>query len=248
MKPGKTLLWAALACLVLGLVIWIFWQPVWTFLQLAWEFLSDKERLRHFIESYGIWAPLVFMGLQTAQVFIAPIPGEFTGLVGGYVFGWPWGLLYSTIALSLGSIINFFIGRLLGRRLVERWLPAHVLEKMDALMKRQGIITGFILFIIPGFPKDYLCLALGLTPLNWRIFFLICTIGRIPGTLMLSLQGAMVYQENYWSLLWISLLAMVFLLPVYIWREKIYQWTLKLDKPKGEKAKLKSPLMNIDGR
>ncbi|MDR1397898.1 MAG: VTT domain-containing protein, partial [Desulfarculales bacterium] len=94
----------------------------------------------------------------------------------------------------------------------------------------QGLITCFLFFLIPGFPKDYLCLALGLTKLNWRLFLLVCALGRVPGTLMLSLQGAMVYQENYWSLLWISLIALAFLAPAYIFREKIYEFSLKLNK------------------
>jgi hypothetical protein len=46
---------------------------------------------------------------------------------------------------------------------------------------------------------------------------------------MLSLQGAMVYQENYWNLLWISLLAALFLVPAFIFREKIYALSLKLN-------------------
>ncbi len=227
---SKALIWAVLICLLLALLIFIFREPIWQKLAPIWNFLSDKEGLRQYIESFGVWAPIVFMGLQIAQVFIAPIPGEFTGLVGGYVFGWKLGMLYSTIALTIGSMINFSIARLLGRALVERWVPRGTLNKIDDVMERQGIITCFLCFIIPGFPKDYLCLALGLTPINWRIFIFICAIGRLPGTLMLSLQGAAVYQGDYWGLLFITLIAVVFLLPAYLWRNQIYLLAKKLDK------------------
>ena len=235
-KLSKALLWAVLICLLLAIVVFVFREPLWQKLEPVWNFLSDKESLRNYIESFGVWAPLVFMGLQIAQVFIAPIPGEFTGLVGGYVFGWHLGFLYSTIALTIGSLINFTIARLLGRSLVERWMPKKTLAKIDEVMGRQGIITCFICFIIPGFPKDYLCLALGLTPINWRIFIFICAIGRIPGTLMLSMQGAAVYDEDYWGLLWITLIAVIFLVPAYIWREKIYLLAKKLDKKPDNKG------------
>ncbi|MDR1396677.1 MAG: VTT domain-containing protein, partial [Desulfarculales bacterium] len=121
--------------------IYLAWEHIQPFLMSAWNFLSDRERMRLFIESYGLMAPLVFMGLQAAQVLLAPIPGEFTGLVGGYVFGWQWALLYSTLALSAGSLLNFGLARWLGRSLLERWAPARTLAKVDGVMKRQGLIT-----------------------------------------------------------------------------------------------------------
>lgn len=226
----NSLKWAALICFLLAIIVFIFHEAIWQKIEPIWTFLSDKESLRQYIEGFGVWAPLIFMGMQIAQVLIAPVPGEITGLVGGYVFGWQWGMVYSTIALTVGSLVNFGVARLLGRSLVERWVPANTLRKIDRVMERQGVITCFMCFIIPGFPKDYLCLALGLTPLNWRIFLGICAIGRLPGTLMLSLQGAAVYQGNYWSFLWVTLIALAFLVPVYIWRDKIYDLTCRLDR------------------
>jgi uncharacterized membrane protein YdjX (TVP38/TMEM64 family) len=230
LKLPKPLLWGGLIILLLGGTLYLAWEHIWPLLEPAWNFLADRAAMRRFIESYGPLAPLVFMSLQAAQVLIAPIPGELTGLLGGYVFGWQQGVIYSSLALSAGSMMSFGLARLLGRSLVERWVPASVLKKIDEAMKRQGVLTCFILYLLPGFPKDYLCLALGLTRLNWRMFLLICAVGRLPGTLMLSLQGAMVYQENYWDLLWVSLIALVFLAPAFIFREKIYALSLKLNK------------------
>ena len=76
-------------------------------------------------------------------------------------------------------------------------------------MERQGALVAFILFLLPGFPKDYLCFVLGLSRMPFKLFLLICTVGRIPGTLLLTLQGAKVYKGDYYSTLVILGLCLV---------------------------------------
>jgi uncharacterized membrane protein YdjX (TVP38/TMEM64 family) len=227
-------LWVGLgALLVVGLITWLYWEPLWQWTKELWALLKDKDAFRQRIEAYGIWAPGVFIIFQVFQVLASPIPGELVGAAGGYVFGWLPSLIYSTLGLSVGSWINFFAARLLGRGLVERIIPPAYLAKISFLMERQGLVASFIFFVIPGFPKDYFCYALGLSPMNWRSFMVMSSVGRIPGTLMLSLQGAAVYHENYWSFILLGVLSVAFILPVYIWRENIYQWLYRLERGRG---------------
>ncbi len=221
----------SLAALVVLLIV--FWRPMMDYSWRLWELLQDKEAFRARIEAYGVWAPGAFIIFQIFQVLISPIPGELVGAAGGYVFGWLPSLVYSTIGLSIGSWINFFAARLLGKDLVERLIPPKILAKISYLMERQGVIASFIFFIIPGFPKDYFCFALGLSPISWRIFLVISSVGRIPGTLMLSLQGAAIYNENYWSFVVLGVISVAFIVPVWLWRERIYQMLYKLDKNRG---------------
>lgn len=232
-KPTGPIVLGAAGLAVLVVLLIVYWQPLWHFTQELWEILQDREAFRARIESYGVWAPLAFVVFQIFQVLVSPIPGELVGAAGGYVFGWFPSLVYSTIGLSIGSWINFFAARLLGQALVERFVPAKYLAKISFLMERQGVIASFIFFIIPGFPKDYFCFALGLSPMSWRIFLVVSSIGRIPGTLMLSLQGAAIYHENYWSFVILGLLSLAFIAPVYFWRERIYRLLYRLDKNRG---------------
>ena len=234
LRHQRKALFAALAGLaVLGLLTWIFWREIADYSLELWALLQDKEAFRQKIESYGAWAPAVFVVFQVFQVLISPIPGELVGAAGGYVFGFFPSLVYSTIGLSVGSWINFLVARGLGRRFVERMIPPQYLSKITYLMERQGVIASFIFFVIPGFPKDYFCYALGLSPMSWRIFLVVSSAGRIPGTLLLSLQGAMVYQENYWAFIWLGALALAFIVPVYVWRERIYKLLYRLEKNRG---------------
>jgi len=227
-------LWLSLALfLALCVLLWVYWETICRFTTCTWQLLLNKEDFRSRIQAYGPWAPAVFVIFQIFQVLISPIPGELVGAAGGYVFGWLPSLIYSTIGLSVGSWINFFLARVLGKGFVERLIPPQYLAKIAFLMERQGVIASFIFFVIPGFPKDYLCYALGMSPMSWRIFLVVSSVGRIPGTLLLSLQGAMVYRQDYWSFFWLGILSLAFIVPVYVWRERIYQLLYKLEKGRG---------------
>ncbi len=195
----------------------------------AYRWISDRDQVEQFIAAFGNGAPIAFMALQVIQVVLAPVPGEATGLIGGYLFGAAKGFVYSSLALATGSWINFTIGRYVGSRYVRRWIPAENLDRFDHLLKRQGIIILLILFIFPGFPKDYLCLFLGITAIPLKAFLLIASVGRMPGTLMLSIQGEFLFQKNYAVF---AVVLGVTILAAYLsirYRERIYRWVDKLN-------------------
>ena len=216
-----------MVCLVL--ILLFFRHQIKGGLLTGWRWISDREKVEQFITAFGSGAPLVFMGMQILQVILAPIPGEATGLVGGYLFGTLKGFAFSSLALAVGSWANFAIGRYLGKRFVRRWIPADKWRRFDHLLKRQGIIVLLILFIFPGFPKDYLCLFLGITAIPLKAFLLIASVGRMPGTFMLSLQGASLFQKNYAVFAAIlSITGVVAFLSIR-YRNTIYRWMEKLN-------------------
>jgi uncharacterized membrane protein YdjX (TVP38/TMEM64 family) len=117
----------------------------------------------------------------------------------------------------------------LEKRFVTRIVSADTMKRFDFLMDHQGALVAFILFLIPGFPKDYLCFILGLSPMDFWVFLAICTIGRIPGTLMLTLQGAQVYKGNYWNTLLLFGLCLLLAGLAYYFRETLYNWIRRLE-------------------
>ncbi len=216
---------------LLGLVVFLNWTPLWEKIVTWYALVRDREQVETFLRVWGpIGAPIAFVGAQVLQVVFAPIPGEASGFAGGYLFGTLPGFVYSTIGLTAGSAINFALGRVLGRRYVAKWIPDNHLRKFDALAKRQGAILFFALFVLPGFPKDYLCIFLGLTSLSAKVFILMAGIGRMPGTLMLSLQGAQVFQKDHDTLALLIAITLAFVIPAYIWRERIYEWIERLNR------------------
>jgi len=169
-----------------------------------WE---NREALRALVESRGALAPLVFVGLEAGQVLLAPLPGEVTGFLAGYLFG-PWeGFLLAMAGLALGSSAAFGLGRLFERVLAPRLRKKPFFEKVSRFTRRHGATAAFFLFLFPGFPKDYLCYALGLLPLSFRVFFPVMLLGRAPATLALTLEGDALYRADWRRLLWVGLAA-----------------------------------------
>jgi len=219
----KFLLKYGLLLLALCLLLY-FYREAYQGFRDAIRYFSNKDQVSVFIASFGPMAPLAFMGLQILQVLFAPIPGELTGFIGGFLFGAGPGFGYSTIGLSLGSLFAFLISRHFGLPFVRRFIGQELMGKFDYLMEHQGAFFSFIFFLIPGLPKDYFCYLLGLSPMHILTFFVISTIGRIPGTLLLSLQGEAIRGENYREFFVVLGIALFLIVLTVIYRDRIEGW------------------------
>ena len=225
---------AGAAVLSLILLFW-FSAPILAALKTIYALLTERDKITRFIASFGVSAPLIFIGLQVLQVVFAPIPGEATGFIGGYLFGPFKGCLYSTLGLTIGSWINFCIGRFLGKHWLRKLIPDDKLKRFDHLLRHQGVLVVFVLFLFPGFPKDYLCLFLGVSTMPMRLFLLMALVGRIPGTLMLSFQGGMVFEQHYLIFAVVLAVNLVIVFFGYRNREAIYRWIEKINDRPGPK-------------
>jgi uncharacterized membrane protein YdjX (TVP38/TMEM64 family) len=161
---------------------------------------------------------------------IAPIPGGAIEFLGGYLFGVRLGFIYSMVGLIIGSYIAFSLARIFEKFAIQKFVSPEVMKKFDYLIGHEGLILSFLLFLIPGFPKDALCYILGLTPMHAGVFLLISTIGRIPGTLMACLQGGKAFDHQYKTLLILSAISALIILVFYIYHEEIHYLIKKLKK------------------
>jgi uncharacterized membrane protein YdjX (TVP38/TMEM64 family) len=229
-RPGRWV--AVLACLgVLGslliataLYVCFSANPVVAKYRDFVRFYSSRKEVKLFLASFGPYAPIPFVVLQALQVVFAPIPGEVTGFLGGYVFGTWLGFLYSSIGLTLGSAAAFGLGRWLGSHVVRRLISDGVYHKFDFVARTSGALVALLFFLIPGFPKDYLCFLLGVSPIPFGTFLIISTFGRLPGTWLLSIQGAKVRGAHYGEFVIFLAVAATAALLAYIYRESIFQW------------------------
>ncbi len=160
--------------------------------------IKNPKGFQEFIDSYGSLSTLVFIAFQILQVVIAAIPGEFIQIAGGYIFGSLLGTLYSVLGILTGAAIAFFAARLLGHKVIYKLLSEKSLEKFTFLMSSHKLeIIIFLLFLIPGLPKDILVYAAGLSPIRPLRFFSIYIVARMPGLLGSSLIGANIQSQNY---------------------------------------------------
>jgi uncharacterized membrane protein YdjX (TVP38/TMEM64 family) len=237
-KPPRTKWkWVLLLCILAGVVFFIFYEwnsQVWVQLGKLYHLFQDPKHLKGFIRSFGAYSPLAYILLQIMQVIVAPIPGGAIEFIGGYLFGVKAGFIYSMIGLFFGSWMAFSLARIFEKVAVEKFVSEQTRRKFDYLVEHQGVILSFVLFLIPGFPKDALCYILGLTPMHLGIFLIISTIGRIPGTLIACLQGGKAFDHQYYTFGILLGASALVILVFYIYHEEIHSLVKKL---KGEKRK-----------
>jgi uncharacterized membrane protein YdjX (TVP38/TMEM64 family) len=230
-SPHAKLRWIVIICILAGLSSFFIYQyhiQLWSTAVQCYYILHDHHRLKEAISSFGPYTPLAFILLQVVQVVVAPIPGAPVGFLGGYLFGVKAGFLYSMVGLTLGSWLAFKIAGIFERWLVKRFVLPKTLKKFDYLIGHEGVILSFLLFSIPGFPKDALCYILGLTPMHVRIFLIISTVGRIPGTLIATLQGAQVSNHQYKIFLILVGISALITLVSYVYDKEIHKLIKKL--------------------
>jgi len=215
--------------LLLGLLIAVFIFILYYYNSRIWDQLikfynsfHDRPQLKRLITSFGPYSPLVYIFVQIMQVVIAPIPGGAVEFIGGYLFGVKAGFVYSMIGLLLGSWAAFSIARIFEKLAVEKLVSPQTMKKFGYLIGREGVILSFLLFLIPGFPKDALCYILGLTPMHTGIFLFISVVGRIPGTLIACLQGGKAFEHQYKAFLILLGISLLIILVFYIYHDQIH--------------------------
>ena len=159
------------------------------FIKLADE--GNREQLINWVRSKGIWGILILLGLQMLQVVVAFIPGEVVEVVSGILYGTFGGYLICTIGVFLSSVAVFYTVRRLGSGFVSSIVTEEKMQKMKFLHNTQKLeMMVFILFFIPGTPKDMLTYIVPLTKIKASRFFLWSTVARIPSILSSSYAGA----------------------------------------------------------
>lgn len=214
---------AASILVSLGILTLLGYIYLWPLLKPYHVIIADKAKLSGILRAAGDWAPIVYILLEVGQVLTIfwPVPWE---IAGGYLFGLPLGLLYSMIGLTTGAVLAFLTGRWLEKTYLRRIIDPEKLRRFRKLMRREGALAAFIIFLVPGVPKDFVSYALGFTSLSLKYFVVAATLFRLPSTFLLTLQGAEAAKGNYW--LSVGLLACNYFLAVLIYRhrEHIYGW------------------------
>ena len=193
-KQKKTLSLAAVVIFILlSLALaWFVGRPLI-------RFARQPEQFRAWVEGHGLWAPLAYAAMVFLQVVVAVIPGEPLEIAGGYAFGAWQGTALCLAGAVLGSVAVFALVRRWGRGLVEVFFPADKLEKLHFLLRTSPKRTAllWLIFTVPGTPKDLLCYFAGLTDLRWTTWLLIASVGRLPSIITSTVGGNALGLQNY---------------------------------------------------
>ena len=161
-------------------------------------YLSSTEELQAFLEQYGWKGHFVLLGLQCAQVFIALIPGEVVELAAGFAYGGIEGTLICLAGVAAASSLIFLLVKKAGAPLVETIISREKIQELrfiNSENKLKRLI--FLLFLIPGTPKDLLTYFVGLTDITLSQFLSISLIARIPSVISSTVCGQMLADKDY---------------------------------------------------
>ena len=153
--------------------------------------VSEPEKFRAWVESHGNWGRLIFIGMMVFQVLIALVPGEPLEIGAGYAFGAVEGTILCVIGVTVGSLLVFGLVRRFGMRLVEVFFDTGKIKKLKFLQneKRLDLIT-FLVFFLPGTPKDLLTYFVGVTDIKLSKFILIVSVARLPSIITSTVGGS----------------------------------------------------------
>ncbi len=162
------------------------------------RYSRNPEDFRKFIESYGSAGRFVAIGIQVLQIVIALLPGEFIEIGLGYAYGPLEGTLLCMAGIALGSALVFAVIKKWGVRVAEAFIDFEKINNLRFINSEQKLQrTLFILYFIPGTPKDLLTYFAGLTKINMSTFLFISTISRLPSVVTSTIGGGFLGNGEY---------------------------------------------------
>ncbi len=158
---------------------------------------DGRLRLEMFFKDNAVWGIVVFLVLQIIQIVVALIPGGIIQIIAGVAFGGFWGTLLSVIGCLMGSFIVFSLVRRFGKPIVEAFIDSKGIKEFSFLTDAKKLeMMVFILFLIPGIPKDALTYIAPLTKIKISVFLTLATLARIPAMIMSCVFGSSLGDGN----------------------------------------------------
>lgn len=206
---------------------------------------EGREQLIVLIQNTGIFGSLVLVLLQTLQVVVAFIPGEFVEIICGAMFGPFIGLLICLIGLNIGTLVIFGLVKLFGKPFVHENTKNSKFKLNFLNDPNRALVILFFIFLIPGIPKDILIYPIPLTKIKMHKFMIVSTIARMPSILTSTVIGSSVLQGEYLLSVIVFAISLLFALLGLIFNKQIYNLVNKLlIKIKENKHKNENDILN----
>lgn len=191
------------------------------------------DGLRAYIAHFAPYSHLAFFLVQLLSVVLAPIPSNITAAAGGLLFGtWP-AFLLTFGAVVAGSLLVFWLARVLGRDFADRLVSRKLSEKYQDVLRTKAPVFLVLAFLFPFFPDDMLCILAGLTDISFRRFAVIVLLTRPWGLLFASALGGSTLSLPPWVMVPIGLAGLALFLLGMKYGDKVEESVLS--RLKGQK-------------
>lgn len=164
---------------------------------LLWPYIHELfepggiDRVIEDVQNAGLVGFFILLAIQFLQIVVAFIPGEVVQVAAGMIYG-PWvGALVVLVGCVISSAFIFMLVHKLGAPFVQAMVPDKYMQKFRTFENSGKLnIVVFILFLIPGMPKDVFTYITPLTHMPMRTFLLLSNIGRIPSIVVSTYAAA----------------------------------------------------------
>lgn len=185
------------------------------------QFKDFHDIIDH-LKSYKVQSIPIYIGIQMVQIIISIIPGQFFNLAAGWLYTFLPALLFSIIGAILGTVISFFLARWLGSDFVHLFFGKEkTQEYIQKLNSKRAYMIVFLIYLIPGIPKDVVSYAAGVSDMKFKPFILLSLIGRLPGMMCSIMIGSMWNKQEYIGMIILCVLAVIAFICCIIYRKKI---------------------------
>jgi uncharacterized membrane protein YdjX (TVP38/TMEM64 family) len=169
----------------------------------SWNSIKDllqEDELIEMLRDMGMFGPIILSVIQLLQVVIAVIPGDIFIVVAGKVYGFLGGFSINILSTLVASLVAFTVARSAGREVIDRLVPAKVLDRWMDVVEKRGTIFFIISFLVPIFPADVMNFVAGLSEISHKKFLVVCILGRAPKIMIATLLGssAIVLSPTVW--------------------------------------------------
>ncbi len=159
--------------------------------------LSSQDDVLALMESYKNQAVIIYVIVQIIQIVISIIPGQAFQFAAGYIFTLPEAFLLTSLGAILGTTVSYYLVKVLGRDFVYLMLGKEkTTYYIDRLNSKRAYTIVFLIYLIPGLPKDLVCYCAGISQMNFRAFLILSFIGRSLGFSGSILVGYFTRTEN----------------------------------------------------
>jgi len=177
------------------------------------------------LRSSGALGVATLAGLMGLQVVVPVLPAEALQLFAGILYGTLGGGLVCLTGLTVGTMVNYVLGRTLGAKALAVFVKPEKLEKVRGLVQgRRADTVVFVLYFIPGIPKDLVAYAAGLSEYPALRFLLVSLVARIPSLLSSTWVGASLAAGDTRKAVLIFAAIAVVAVPAFFFSERILIW------------------------
>ncbi|MCD7872702.1 MAG: VTT domain-containing protein, partial [Clostridiales bacterium] len=160
--------------------------------------VSNRDLFKEKLNEFAIPANASFVLLRAFQTVVKIIPAEPLEIGSGYIWGTFGGFFYCMLGTEIGSLIIFLLTKIFGIRFVRLFADVSKINEWSFIKdSKKKYLIIFIIYIIPGTPKDLITYFMGLTNTKILPFLIVSGIARIPAIISSTYCGSSLIDKNY---------------------------------------------------